>query len=176
MTSPEQLLLQFDLTIIPDPVLAKYMVESFYEKEAKVAKSKTYYANLIKQPWGVIDAYPPKERYEYERIKNLSRQKWIRKFPPLATVGEEAYQRLKSHSQVADSNNTNYSFQIGQFKIFYAMKRLQQVASFNFLHTNSIIRSSISHTVWKTFPCIFLPTWYLQREFYFLDTKIDLSH
>ena len=42
MTSPEQLLLQFDLTIIPDPVLAKYMVESFYEKEAKVAKSKTY--------------------------------------------------------------------------------------------------------------------------------------
>ena len=100
MTSPEQLLLQFDLTIIPDPVLAKYMVESFYEKEAKVAKSKTYYANLIKQPWGVIDAYPPKERYEYERIKNLSRQKWIRKFPPLATVGEEAYQRLKSHSQV----------------------------------------------------------------------------
>lgn len=100
MTSPEQLLLQFDLTIIPDPVLAKYMVESFYEKEAKVAKSKTYYANLIKQPWGVIDAYPPKERYEYERIKNLSRQKWIRKFPPIATVGEEAYQRLKSHSQV----------------------------------------------------------------------------
>lgn len=100
MTSPEQLLLQFDLTIIPDPVLAKYMVESFYEKEAKVAKSKVYYANLIKQPWGVIDAYPPKERYEYERIKNLSRQKWIRKFPPLATVGEDAYQRLKSHSQV----------------------------------------------------------------------------
>ena len=110
MTSPEQLLLQFDLTIIPDPVLAKYMVESFYEKEAKVAKSKTYYANLIKQPWGVIDAYPPKERYEYERIKNLSRQKWIRKFPPLATVGEEAYQRLKSHSQVAGSHNTNHSF------------------------------------------------------------------
>ena len=107
MTSPEQLLLQFDLTIIPDPVLAKYMVESFYEKEAKVAKSKTYYANLIKQPWGVIDAYPPKERYEYERIKNLSRQKWIRKFPPLATVGEEAYQRLKSHSQVLKAYKTN---------------------------------------------------------------------
>jgi len=71
------------LTIIPDPVLAKYLVEAFYEKENKVEKKKAYYAKLMKQPFGVIDSFPPKERYEYERIKNLSKQKWIRKFPPL---------------------------------------------------------------------------------------------
>ena len=87
-TSHEQLLLQFDLIVIPDPVLAKYMVESYYEKEAKVAKKKLYYDKLIKQPFGVLDAFPPKERYEYERIKNLSKQKWIRKFPPIATCGK----------------------------------------------------------------------------------------
>ena len=86
-TSTEQLLLQFDLIIVPDPVLAKYLVESYYEKEAKVEKKKQYYAKLIKQPFGVLDAFPPKERYEYERIKNLSKQKWIRKFPPIATCG-----------------------------------------------------------------------------------------
>ena len=86
-TSTEQLLLQFDLIIVPDPVLAKYLVESYYEKEAKVDKKKQYYAKLIKQPFGVLDAFPPKERYEYERIKNLSKQKWIRKFPPIATCG-----------------------------------------------------------------------------------------
>ena len=40
MTTTEQLLLQFDLTVIPDPVLAKYMVEAFYEKESKVEKKK----------------------------------------------------------------------------------------------------------------------------------------
>ncbi len=100
MTTTEQLLLQFDLTVIPDPVLAKYMVEAFYEKEAKVEKKKAYYNKLIKQPWGVVDNFPPKERYEYERIKNLSKQKWVRKFPPLATVGEEAYNRLKNHGQI----------------------------------------------------------------------------
>eukprot|EP00596_Hydrurales_sp_CCMP1899_P001142 CAMPEP_0119042832 /NCGR_PEP_ID=MMETSP1177-20130426/16186_1 /TAXON_ID=2985 /ORGANISM="Ochromonas sp, Strain CCMP1899" /LENGTH=288 /DNA_ID=CAMNT_0007009865 /DNA_START=303 /DNA_END=1169 /DNA_ORIENTATION=+ len=100
MTSPDQFLLEVDLTIIPDPVLAKYMVEAFFEKEAKVERSKKYYANLIKQPWGVIDAYPPKERYEYDRIKRLDKQKWIRKFPPLATVGDEAYRRLKNHGQI----------------------------------------------------------------------------
>ena len=84
MTSPDQLLLQFDLTIIPDPVLAKYLVEAFWEKENKVEKKKAYYSKLMKQPWGVVDAFPPKERYEWERIKNLSKQKWSRKFPPLA--------------------------------------------------------------------------------------------
>lgn len=51
MTSPDQLLLQFDLTIIPDPVLAKYLVESYYEKENKVEKKKAYYSKLMKQPW-----------------------------------------------------------------------------------------------------------------------------
>ena len=100
MTSQEQLLLQFDLVVVPDPVLAKYMVESYYEKEAKVEKKKAYYNKLIKQPFGVLEAFPPKERYEYERIKNLSKQKWIRKFPPLATCGDEAYQRLKNHAQI----------------------------------------------------------------------------
>jgi hypothetical protein len=49
-------------------------------------KKKAYYNKLIKQPWGQIDAFPPKERLEYERIKNLSKQKWIRKYPPIATV------------------------------------------------------------------------------------------
>jgi len=100
MTSPDQLLLQFDLTIIPDPVLAKYLVEAFYEKENKVEKKKAYYAKLMKQPWGVVDAFPPKERYEWERIKNLSKQKWVRKFPPLSVVGDDAYKRIKNHGQV----------------------------------------------------------------------------
>ena len=49
MTSPDQLLLQFDLTIIPDPVLAKYLVEAFYDKENKVEKKKVYYSKLMKQ-------------------------------------------------------------------------------------------------------------------------------
>ena len=81
-------------------VLAKYMVEAFYEKESKVAKKKEYYDKLIKQPWGVIDEVPPKERYDYERIRDLKKQKWIRKFPPIATCGEEAYERLKNHAQI----------------------------------------------------------------------------
>jgi uroporphyrinogen-III synthase len=48
----------------------------------------------------VLDVLPAKERYEYERIKNLPKQKWIRKFPPLATCGDEAYNRLKNHAQI----------------------------------------------------------------------------
>ena len=85
MTSTEHLLLQFDLIIIPDPTIAKYMVEAYYEKESKIEKKKTYYNKLIKQPFGVVEAFPPRERYDYERIKNLGKQKWIRKFPPIAT-------------------------------------------------------------------------------------------
>jgi hypothetical protein len=87
MMSTEHLLLKVDLVIVPDPSLAKYLVES-------------YYANLLKKPWGSLDSFPPRERYEYERIKNLDKQKWIRKFPPLATCGSDAYQRLKNHGQV----------------------------------------------------------------------------
>lgn len=78
----------------------KYMVEAFYEKELKVEKKKAYYSKLVKQPWGVVDYYPPKERLDYEKIKNLSKQKWIRKFPPLAALGEDTYRRLKNHAQV----------------------------------------------------------------------------
>jgi hypothetical protein len=103
-TSTEQLLMQFDLVIIPDPVLAKYMVEAYYEKEAKIEKKKIYYKKLMKQPWGVIDAYPPKERNDWERINNLSKQKWIRKFPPIATLGIDAYHRMKNHGQVLSFN------------------------------------------------------------------------
>lgn len=99
-STKDNLLLQFDLTIIPDPVIAKYMVEAYYEKEAKIEKKKSYYNKLVKQPWGVIDSYPPKERLEWERVKNLSKQKWIRKFPPLATLGEDSYKRLKNHAQI----------------------------------------------------------------------------
>lgn len=77
------------------------MVEAFHEKEAKVEKKKAYYAKLMKQPWGVVEAFPPKERYEYERIKALSaRRSNVRKFPPLAACGNEAFQRLKNHGQV----------------------------------------------------------------------------
>lgn len=100
MTSHDHFLLQFDLVIIPDPVIAKYMVESYYEKESKVSKKKSYYDKLIKQPWGVLDAFPPAERYEYERIRDLDKQKWIRKFPPIATCGVEAYDRMKNHGQI----------------------------------------------------------------------------
>ena len=100
MMSPDHLLLKFDLVIVPDPSLAKYFVESYYEKEVKVEKKRSYYANLLKQPWGSLDSFPPRERYEYERIKNLDKQKWIRKFPPIATCGNDAYQRLKNHAQV----------------------------------------------------------------------------
>ena len=69
-------------------------------EKAKVEKKKSYYNKLVKQPWGVIDAYPPKERLEWERIKNLSKQKWIRKFPPLAAMGEDTYKRLKNHGEI----------------------------------------------------------------------------
>jgi len=72
----------------------------YHEKEAKVAKKRAYYSKLIKQPWGVLEAYPPKERYEWERIQRLNEQKWIRKFPPLAVCGEDAYKRLKVHGQI----------------------------------------------------------------------------
>ena len=92
--------MQVDLVIIPDPSLAKYLVESYYEKEIRVEKKKSYYATILKKSWGVLDSFPPKDRYEYERIKNLEKQKWIRKFPPLATCGNDAYQRLKNHGQV----------------------------------------------------------------------------
>ena len=100
MTSTEHLLLQFDLIVIPDPTLAKYMVEAFYEKEQKLEKKRKYYKKLIKQPFGVVEEYPPRERYDYERIKNLGKQKWIRKFPPIATCGDEAYNRMKNHGQI----------------------------------------------------------------------------
>jgi len=100
MTSTEHLLLQFDLIVIPDPTLAKYMVEAFYEKEQKLEKKRKYYNKLIKQPFGVVEEYPPRERYDYERIKNLGKQKWIRKFPPIATCGDEAYNRMKNHGQI----------------------------------------------------------------------------
>lgn len=76
------------------------MVEAYYEKEVKVEKKKSYYNKLVKQPWGVIDAYPPKERLEWEKIKNLAKQKWIRKFPPIAALGEDTFNRLKNHAQV----------------------------------------------------------------------------
>ena len=96
----ENFLLSFDLVIIPDPTLAKYMVESYYEKENKHANRLSYYAKIGKQPWGNLDAFPPLERNEYERVKNLKKQKWIRKFPPLATCGTEAYERLRNHGQI----------------------------------------------------------------------------
>ena len=35
MTSTEHFLLQYDLVIVPDQVMARYMVEAHYEKEAK---------------------------------------------------------------------------------------------------------------------------------------------
>lgn len=38
----------------------------------------------------MIDAFPPKERYDFERIKNLSKQR-IRTFPPIACIGDESY-------------------------------------------------------------------------------------
>jgi len=100
MTSEEHFLLQYDLIVIPDPVLAKYMVEAFYEKEAKLEKKKAYYSKLAKQPFGVIDSFPPKERYEWEKINNLSKQKWIPKFPPIAACGEDVYKKLKHHGKV----------------------------------------------------------------------------
>ena len=50
---------------------------------------------------GVVEHYPPKERYEYERIRDLSKQRSIRKFPPIATCGDEAYRRIKQHGQVS---------------------------------------------------------------------------
>jgi uroporphyrinogen-III synthase len=100
-TNTDNFLMQFDLVVIPDPVIAKYMVESFYEKEAKLEKKKSYYDKLQKQPWGVIDSYPPRERYEYERVKGLGvKQRWMRKFPPMAVCGDESYRRIKIHGQV----------------------------------------------------------------------------
>lgn len=126
LTTADNLILKYDLIVIPDPVLAKYLVEAYYLKESKMAKKKEYYEKLMKQPWGVVDAYPPKERMEWyishllfvtlmtdsaltylfcgirERVKSLHKQKWIRKFPPLATIGEDTYKRIKNHGQVDD--------------------------------------------------------------------------
>lgn len=99
-TSMDHLLLRYDLIIIPDPVLAKYMVEAYYDKEAKVEAKKAYYDKTLKMTYGALDAFPPKERYEYERIRDLRKQRWIRKFPPLATCGTETYKRLKNHAQI----------------------------------------------------------------------------
>jgi uroporphyrinogen-III synthase len=55
---------------------------------------------LVKQPWGVIEAYPPRERYEWEKIKNLRKQRWISKLPPIATCDEGVYRKLKNFGQV----------------------------------------------------------------------------
>lgn len=117
LTTMDNLLLQYDLVIVPDPVIAKYVVEAYYEKEAKVAKKKAYYDKLTKQSWGVIEAYPPKERYDYERIKNLSKQKYIRKFPPLATLGESTYKRMKNHGQVE-----YFSYGVEDFALYLPME------------------------------------------------------
>lgn len=65
LTTADNLILKYDLIVIPDPVLAKYLVEAYYLKETKMAKKKEYYEKLMKQPWGVVDAYPPKERMEW---------------------------------------------------------------------------------------------------------------
>jgi hypothetical protein len=84
-----------------DLVIAKYMVEAYFEKEAKLTKRKAYYEKLLKQPWCTLEYYPPREKYEYERIRDLSKQKYgIRKFPPIATCGDETYRRIKIHGQV----------------------------------------------------------------------------
>lgn len=39
MTSTEHFLLQYDLVVVPDNVMAKYMVEAYYEKESKCKQS-----------------------------------------------------------------------------------------------------------------------------------------
>lgn len=65
-----------------------------------VEKRKAYYDKLIKQPWGVIEAYPPRERYEWERIKSLPKQRWISKLPPVATCDESVYRKLRNFGQV----------------------------------------------------------------------------
>ena len=49
MSSSEHLLLQYDLIIVPDPTLAKYLVEAYYDKEQKVDKKRKYYDKLMKQ-------------------------------------------------------------------------------------------------------------------------------
>lgn len=71
LTTADNLILKYDLIVIPDPVLAKYLVEAYYLKETKMAKKKEYYEKLMKQPWGVVDAYPPKERMEWYVSHNL---------------------------------------------------------------------------------------------------------
>lgn len=98
--STEHLLLQYDLIVIPDPILAKYLIEAFFEKESKVKQRKAYYEKLMKQSWGVIELYPPRQRMEWERIKSLSKQRWNRKFPPIAVLGMDTYRRMTKHSQV----------------------------------------------------------------------------
>ena len=34
------------------------------------------------------------------QIRDLSKQRWIRKFPPLAVCGDETYRRIKQHGPV----------------------------------------------------------------------------
>lgn len=54
----------------------------------------------MKKPWGDIDKYPPKERYEFEKIKTLSKQRWISKYPPIATCDEDSFRKMSNHGQV----------------------------------------------------------------------------
>lgn len=101
LMSTKNMILDYDLVILPDPTIAKYMVEAYYEKEFKVAAKIADYKKKANKPYGNFESFPPNERYEYERIMNLSKQKWIRKFPPLATCGEEAYMRIRNHAQAS---------------------------------------------------------------------------
>lgn len=99
-TTKDALLLQFDLVIVPDPVIAKYLVEAYFEKEAKLKKKRQYFDKLTRQSWGALDHFPPKERMEYERIKNAPKQTWIKKLPPYAVMGAKSYHRLKNFATV----------------------------------------------------------------------------
>jgi len=47
-----------------------------------------------------MNAYPPKERYDYERITTLHKQKYISKFPPTAVCGQDTYNKLSFFGQV----------------------------------------------------------------------------
>mmetsp|Transcript_14289 Transcript_14289/g.23761 ORF Transcript_14289/g.23761 Transcript_14289/m.23761 type:complete len:375 (-) Transcript_14289:393-1517(-) len=100
LTTKDNMIMKYDLIVVPDPVIAKYLVEAFYVKEDNVQKRTDYYKKLIKQPWGDVEAHPPEQRLDYQRYMNLGKQKWIRKYPPLATLGEDTYKRLKHHAQI----------------------------------------------------------------------------
>jgi hypothetical protein len=68
----DKLMLHYDLTFVPDPDagLAKYLVEAYFEKEEYVKGEANEYEAFTQLPFGVIEAFPPTEKYAYKTLRD----------------------------------------------------------------------------------------------------------